>query len=95
MLENGPYSDYLKNRIRGPHGHLSNLEAANLLRTAATSRLQWACLAHLSDENNDPAVALQTHQAIVGSGLRLSCADRRHASCVMRITEQLAASPLA
>ena len=48
MLANGPYPESLKKRIAGPHGHISNFEAAELLNTAASKRMKWACLGHLS-----------------------------------------------
>ena len=85
MLEYGPYPWFLKERIRGPKGHLSNAEAATLLKSAKQSRLQWACLAHLSDENNDPHVALRTHHEILGEGFPLKCADREAATEVLRL----------
>lgn len=66
MLEHGPYPAHLKARIRGPHGHLSNDEAAELLASAAAPRMQWACLAHLSEQNNEPSVAMRTHRRILG-----------------------------
>ena len=64
MLEAGPYPAWLKARIRGPGGHLSNLEAAELLCRWAGPRLRWACLAHLSEQNNHPEVALATHRRV-------------------------------
>ncbi len=75
MLETGSYPWPLKQRIRGPHGHLSNLEAADLLRGCGR-RLQWAALAHLSEENNDPRLALETHRQRVGRELPLLVASR-------------------
>jgi phosphoribosyl 1,2-cyclic phosphodiesterase len=66
MLEHGPYPPHLKARIRGPHGHLSNDEAAELLARSAAPRLRWACLAHLSEQNNEPALALRTHRRVLG-----------------------------
>ncbi|HBJ59699.1 MAG TPA: hypothetical protein DDY72_04485 [Verrucomicrobia bacterium] len=42
----------LKNRIRGPRGHLSNEEAAELVAHFATPRLKYLHLAHLSQECN-------------------------------------------
>ena len=61
MLASGPYPAFLKERIRGPHGHISNIEAAELLRPSARARrMKWVCLAHLSEENNQPALALKT-----------------------------------
>lgn len=55
MLENGPYPAYLKARIRAAHGHLSNLQAMDLLRTYANGRLHTLILGHLSENNNTPA----------------------------------------
>lgn len=66
MLRTGRYPRYLKNRIAGPGGHLSNIESAELIFRHGT-RLRWACLGHLSEENNSPAVALRTHQSMNGS----------------------------
>jgi phosphoribosyl 1,2-cyclic phosphodiesterase len=76
MLAAGPYPQALKGRIRGPGGHLSNLEAAELLARAADGRLRWACLAHLSEQNNDPGVTLATHAGVLGRRLSLHVAGR-------------------
>ena len=85
MLRTGPYPEFLKERISGPRGHISNVEAANLLKHTQASRLKWACLAHLSDENNEPSLALQTHHGILGSHFPLKCADRQKSSGLMRL----------
>jgi phosphoribosyl 1,2-cyclic phosphodiesterase len=77
MLAEGPYPAYLKRRIRGPHGHISNDEAAVLLDEAAQrGRLRWACLAHLSAENNTPDVALETNRRVLGGRIALAVASR-------------------
>ena len=76
MLEHGPYPAFLKKRIKGPEGHLSNVEAAELLKAIAGKRLKWACLSHLSEQNNNPAVVLQTHRDILQQDLPLYIADR-------------------
>ena len=78
MLARGSYPRSVKERIKGPGGHISNTEAAELLRPAARHNLQWACLAHLSEENNSPAVALRTHRDIVGAASPLHVASRHH-----------------
>lgn len=62
MLEAGPYPLALQRRIKGPGGHLSNIESATLLGNMANGRLRWACLAHLSEQNNTPELALKTHK---------------------------------
>lgn len=85
MLETGPYPALLKDRIRGPHGHLSNGESAALLRRAFRRRLQWACLGHLSEHNNDPALALNTHRAVLGGGRALALASRYEASAPLEV----------
>ncbi len=83
MLANGPYPAFLKQRIRGPKGHLSNREAAELLLTGR--RLKWACLSHLSNNNNDPETALQTHKEIVGDKLALFTASRHTSTGIFRL----------
>ncbi len=86
LLASGPYPGYLKQRIRGPKGHLSNHEAAELLRRAAASkRLKWACLSHLSEQNNRPDLALETHRSILSECITLYTADRYRASGVFTV----------
>ncbi len=63
MLRRGPYPRYIKSRITGPGGHLSNVESAELIARYGT-RLRWACLGHLSGDNNTPDIALLTHRKI-------------------------------
>ncbi len=75
MLAEGPYPLHLQQRIRGPHGHLSNEECARLLATAGRG-LKWACLAHLSEENNTPEIAMATHGEIVSGKVPLRLASR-------------------
>jgi phosphoribosyl 1,2-cyclic phosphodiesterase len=57
MLARGPYSDSLKKRVGGPRGHLSNAQAAQVLRAAAGPELHTLVLAHLSRVNNRPELA--------------------------------------
>jgi len=80
LLAGGPYPEFLKRRIRGPGGHISNMESARLLRAALDGRLSWACLAHLSEQNNDPELALRTHRRIFGKRLPLYVASRYEAT---------------
>jgi phosphoribosyl 1,2-cyclic phosphodiesterase len=85
MLANGPYPGFLKERITGPHGHISNFEAAELLLASASKRMKWVCLGHLSEKNNTPKLALATNHKILGNGLRLLMASRYEVSDVMEI----------
>lgn len=57
LLRRGPYPWYLKQRVAGRHGHLSNREAAEGIPELVNDRLQWVALYHLSQTNNLPALA--------------------------------------
>lgn len=59
----------LKTRIAGRSGHLSNDDAAALLCQAISKQLHTLLLAHLSEECNTPALALNTmRQALRAAG---------------------------
>ena len=60
MLQTGPYPYYLKQRIRGKQGHLSNYEAGYLLARIPRVRHMQVFLAHLSQHNNLPQLAERT-----------------------------------
>lgn len=60
MLMMGPYPAYLKGRISGDYGHLSNKAAAQLLAEHITDRLRHVWLCHISEENNHPELARKT-----------------------------------
>ena len=57
MLQNGPYPARLKARVGGSHGHLDNAQAAALLARVAHAGLSHVLAAHLSRQNNTPALA--------------------------------------
>jgi phosphoribosyl 1,2-cyclic phosphodiesterase len=57
MLMNGNYPEYLKRRIAGDKGHLSNDQALQLFLDHKADHLSLVLLAHLSKENNDPQLA--------------------------------------
>lgn len=58
MLKEGSYPYYLKVRIDSTVGHLSNLQAFELLNEHAHPELRCVFLSHLSAENNKPELAL-------------------------------------
>ncbi len=60
MLMVGPYPYYLKQRIDGERGHLSNDLSAELVSRVLHPGLKHIILAHLSKENNYPEIAHQT-----------------------------------
>ncbi|MBQ8474826.1 MAG: MBL fold metallo-hydrolase [Clostridia bacterium] len=60
MLKTGPYPYQLKMRILSRFGHLSNVDCGELCRGLWESGTKAFLLAHLSEENNTPDVALNT-----------------------------------
>lgn len=60
MLKNGRYTPYLKERVSGSHGHMSNKEAAEYLANRYNDKLQYVFLCHLSQDNNHPELAYKT-----------------------------------
>jgi phosphoribosyl 1,2-cyclic phosphodiesterase len=60
MLMNGKYPHHLKQRVWGIKGHLSNKVAGEYLQELIGDRTKIIALAHLSEENNNPEVALNT-----------------------------------
>jgi phosphoribosyl 1,2-cyclic phosphodiesterase len=68
MLANGPYPWHLKQRIKSRHGHLSNREAADLLADVLGPGLESVFLAHLSEVNNHPEVALEALMEPIARG---------------------------
>lgn len=60
MLWQGNYPWYLKKRISGNYGHLENKQLAEGLLEWIDGNTQRIVLAHLSEENNTPEIALAT-----------------------------------
>lgn len=72
MLKSGPYPPYLKKRIEGKEGHLSNFDTARLLSIVPRHNPMQVLLAHISQQNNHPMLAQQTVSKIVeASGCEL------------------------
>lgn len=85
MLRDGRYPDHLQERIRGPGGHLSNDDSAELLNTVKGNRLKWACLAHLSGDNNTPEKALAAHRKLLRKNRHIFAASRSSSSGLLEL----------
>lgn len=85
MLANSRYPVFLRNRISGKHGHLSNVQALQLLTDHRPAFMTHIFLSHLSKENNDPAMVtdLFTSRA---SGVHIIHASRYAPTAVYHIT---------
>ena len=80
MLETGLYPPHLKARIRGDGGHLSNHESAALVRSCGRQRPEWIAVAHLSEENNHPELAIGAQRDAVGADYPIHHAPRHNVS---------------
>lgn len=67
LLEASDYPTFLKRRISGPRGHLSNPCAASILARCRHAGLKHVVAAHLSERNNRPQLAAQTLAAVLGT----------------------------
>lgn len=68
MLQVGPYPYYLKQRILGERGHLSNENSGRLLCRVLHDGLQTVLLGHLSRENNLPELAYESVRMEINMG---------------------------
>lgn len=66
MLMNGRYPYFLKHRIRGGYGHLSNMQAFELFMQHRSPGLTHLFLSHLSRDNNDPELVARLFSSHCG-----------------------------
>ena len=66
MLVKSEYPESLKSRIGGKYGHLSNQEAAKILKEIDGTRFKFIGAAHLSDKNNKVDIVKQLLAEAVG-----------------------------
>lgn len=60
MLLHGPYPKWLKDRVMGPYGHLSNKDSSIYLAKNIGENTKKIVLMHLSHKNNTEEIALET-----------------------------------
>ena len=58
LMKNPNYPYQIKQRILGDRGHLSNNQCKDYLKKIIGDRTKCVVLAHLSEQNNDPSLAL-------------------------------------
>lgn len=77
MLARSSYPAWLKARIAGPLGHLSNAHSAEILTKLDLSRLRKLVAAHLSQKNNTPALARAAIETVIrGQGIDILLAQQ-------------------
>lgn len=81
MLARGPYPPSLQRRVGGDLGHLSNGQAAALLKRLDHAGLEHLVAAHLSEKNNTPELACEAlTEAVPGLEPRLALTHQDQAS---------------
>jgi phosphoribosyl 1,2-cyclic phosphodiesterase len=84
MLWEGSYPWFLKKRVASSVGHLSNVQALELLQNHAGENLKCVFLSHISKENNTPETAMNTIKP-VSSKFEIRLTSRYEASEVYQI----------
>ncbi len=93
MLQVGPYPYYLKQRILGDRGHLSNENSGRLLNKILCDKTKAVVLGHLSKENNLPELAYEAVRMEITMGdcpykaedFHISVANRSEPSPVIEV----------
>jgi phosphoribosyl 1,2-cyclic phosphodiesterase len=66
MLSHSKYPAFLKARVGGDFGHLSNAQAAEILTHVMHGKLRHVSAAHLSQQNNHPELAQSAVAEVLG-----------------------------
>ena len=89
MLINGPYPKWLKDRVIGDYGHLSNKDSSIYLSKLIGPDTQYVLLTHLSEKNNTEKKALDTFKKTLKeyeiNFKRIKCAKQREKSDLIEI----------
>lgn len=92
MLEEGGYPFYLKKRIRGDKGHLSNDQALALFKQHRSPNLSHLLLSHLSQNNNSPTLVEELFKREAGNTY-ITVASRYQETGVFHIHENSLTEP--
>ncbi len=88
LLENGKYPYFLKHRIRGGKGHLSNQQAYTFFLQHRPAFMSHILLSHLSKDNNCPVMARNLFLQDPG-GVEVIIASRYEPTPVYRISSKV------
>ena len=82
-----------KQRISSRHGHLSNDQVAELVEAIAHEDLHHIVLGHLSDDCNDPDMAVRRVQEALQSqkieGVNVRCAERTQPTPTLEVSRRI------
>jgi phosphoribosyl 1,2-cyclic phosphodiesterase len=87
-LLTGPYPWELKQRVKSSRGHLSNKQAVAVVSQIIHNRLSNLVLAHLSEKNNTPELALKEmsdYLSAIKSEVKLFLADQYKPTPIIKV----------
>ncbi len=93
MLAKGAYPSYLKNRIAGGNGHLSNAQALHLFKEHRPKQMTHLLLSHLSSNNNRPEIVSELFNNH-SNGVKMIIASRYNETDVIHITKEVQLKPI-
>ena len=93
MLENGRYPWFLKQRIRGGNGHLSNKQALEIFINHRPEFMSHLLLSHLSSQNNDPQLVQQLFEQHARQ-TKIVVASRYGASELFHVRQNITVNPI-
>ena len=79
MLRWGPYPKFLKRRIAGAGGHLSNAQSRALVKAVKHKGLEQVVLIHLSEKNNQVEKAVEAVSEVLPRAVKVVAAPRKKA----------------
>lgn len=88
MLKKSHYPAYLKRRIHGKNGHLSNDDAAEFLEKALSERTKNVFFLHLSENNNSRAIVenmIDGHFSLRYPGVRFHVSFREKPTSLIEL----------
>lgn len=88
MLDKGGYPYYLKQRIRGEKGHLSNAQALELFTNHRPAFMSLVLLSHLSRDNNNPELVQELFSKHAGETV-VTVASRYNESSVYQVRNSI------
>jgi len=91
MLREGPYPLHLQQRVRSNRGHLANGDAGLFLQKIAGARLKRVVLAHLSEINNLPDLAVhcaRCHLGGLAESIEIVPASQNYPTKIVHLAQQ-------
>ena len=84
LLMNNPHYPYqIKQRILGDKGHLSNIQCREYLKKIIDDKTKYIVLAHLSEQNNNPNIALDNLKDI--TNIKILVADQNESTELIEV----------